>query len=140
MEFEIRSDLYKREKYLEKIRGLYHECEKIKVLSGVRGCGKSSIMNLIAAELIDSGVSKENILYVIYGQRMIFRVKKFNHLTSTKGDRFFDSAVQNDAFFLDYTVQNDAFFLDYTVQNDALPLTGRCFCAMIKSYGGNGLC
>ena len=120
MEFEIRSDLYKREKYLEKIRGFYHECEIIKVLSGVRRCGKSSIMNLIAAELIDSGVSKENILYVIYGQRMIFRVKKFNHLTSTKGDRFFDSAVQNDAFFL-----------DYTVQNDALPLTGRCFCAMI---------
>jgi len=31
MEFEIRTDLYKREKYLEKIRGFYHECEIIKV-------------------------------------------------------------------------------------------------------------
>ena len=63
MEFEIRTDLYKREKYLEKIRAFYHECEIIKVLTGVRRCGKSSIMNLIAGELMDSGVRKENILY-----------------------------------------------------------------------------
>ena len=63
MDLTIRTDLYKREKYLEKIRGFYHECEIIKVLSGVRRCGKSSIMNLIAAELLDSGVSQDNILY-----------------------------------------------------------------------------
>ncbi len=63
MEFELRTDLYKREKYLEKIRGFYHECEVIKVLSGVRRCGKSSIMNLVIGELLASGVSKDNILY-----------------------------------------------------------------------------
>ncbi len=63
MEFEIRTDLYKREKYLEKIRAFYHECEIIKVITGVRRCGKSSIMNLIAGELTESGVRKENILY-----------------------------------------------------------------------------
>lgn len=63
MEFKIRTDLYKREKYLEKIRGFYHECEIIKVLTGVRRCGKSSIMNLIAGELFESGVKQENILY-----------------------------------------------------------------------------
>ena len=63
MKFEIRSDLYKREKYLDKIRGFYHECEVIKVLTGVRRCGKSSIMNLIAGELLASGVKEDNILY-----------------------------------------------------------------------------
>lgn len=63
MDFEIRNDLYQREKYLEKIRGFYHECEVIKVLTGVRRCGKSSIMNLIIQELLSSGVNKENILY-----------------------------------------------------------------------------
>lgn len=63
MKFEIKTDLYKREKYLEKIRGFYHECDIIKVLTGVRRCGKSSIMNLIAAELLDSGVDEANILY-----------------------------------------------------------------------------
>jgi len=63
MEFEIRTDLYKREKYLSKIRGFYHECEIIKVLTGVRRCGKSSIMNLVIGELIDAGVSRDQILY-----------------------------------------------------------------------------
>ena len=63
MKIEIRSDLYKREKYLEKIRGFYHECEVIKVLTGVRRCGKSSIMNMIAGELLTGGVKEGNILY-----------------------------------------------------------------------------
>lgn len=63
MEYEIRKDLYKREKYLKKIRGFYHESEIIKVLTEVRRCGKSSVMNLIAGELIESGVKQENILY-----------------------------------------------------------------------------
>ena len=63
MNYEIRTDLYKREKYLKKIRGFYHEGEIIKVLTGVRRCGKSSIMNLIAGELVNSGVKAENILY-----------------------------------------------------------------------------
>ena len=55
MKIEIRSDLYKREKYLES--------EVIKVLTGVRRCGKSSIMNLIAGELLTGGVKEDNILY-----------------------------------------------------------------------------
>ena len=63
MEFLIRQDLYKREKYLEKIRGFYHECEIIKVLTGVRRCGKSSIMHLVIQELLDAGVNVDNILY-----------------------------------------------------------------------------
>lgn len=63
MEYEIKKDLYKREKYLNEIRGFYHETEIIKVLTGVRRCGKSSIMNLIAGELTENGVKAENILY-----------------------------------------------------------------------------
>lgn len=63
MELELRNDLYSREKYLTKIRGFYHECEIIKVLTGVRRCGKSSIMNLIMQELLNQGVNKDNILY-----------------------------------------------------------------------------
>ena len=63
MEIEI-MDLYKREKYLSKIRGFYHECEIIKVLTGVRRCGKSSIMNLIIQELLQEGVNKSNIIYI----------------------------------------------------------------------------
>lgn len=63
MKLEIVEGLYPREKYLKKIRGFYHECEIIKVLTGVRRCGKSSIMNLIMKEILDSGVDEANILY-----------------------------------------------------------------------------
>lgn len=49
----VKQKLYKREMYLKKIRGFYDETEIIKVLIGVRRCGKSSIMRMIADELIE---------------------------------------------------------------------------------------
>lgn len=55
--------LYPREKYLSKIRGFYHECEIIKVVTGVRRCGKSSIMKMIIRELAEQNIPEENILY-----------------------------------------------------------------------------
>ena len=54
MKIDLTQDLFIREKYLSKIRGFYHECELIKVLTGVRRCGKSSIMTLIMRELMKS--------------------------------------------------------------------------------------
>lgn len=63
MNIDLDQDLFKREKYLSKIRGFYHECELIKVLTGVRRCGKSSIMNLIIRELLEQGIEQDNILY-----------------------------------------------------------------------------
>ena len=55
--------LYPREKYLSKIRGFYHECEIIKVITGVRRCGKSSLMKMIMGELVEQDIPQENILY-----------------------------------------------------------------------------
>lgn len=55
--------LYPREKYLSKLRGFYHECEIIKVITGVRRCGKSSIMKMIVRELAEQGVAQSDILY-----------------------------------------------------------------------------
>ena len=54
--------LYKRENYLKKIRGFYHDSDIIKVITGVRRCGKSSLMKTIIEELIEYGVSEENII------------------------------------------------------------------------------
>ncbi len=56
--------LYIRENYLKKIRGFYHADDIIKVITGVRRCGKSSLMQTIADELKASGVPSENILFI----------------------------------------------------------------------------
>jgi len=62
-------ELFKRENYLNKIRPFYHADDLIKVITGVRRCGKSSLMKTIIEELIDSGVSKENIIYIDLDKR-----------------------------------------------------------------------
>ena len=59
---EIFMKLFSRENYLKKIRGFYHEDDIIKVITGVRRCGKSSLMHTIADELKNSGVPDENFL------------------------------------------------------------------------------
>ena len=61
--------LYKRENYLKRIRGFYDATDIIKVLTGVRRCGKSSLMLTIVDELIAKGVSAENIIYLDLDRR-----------------------------------------------------------------------
>ena len=61
--------LFRRENYLKKIRGFYHADDIIKVITGVRRCGKSSVMQTIAEELIESGVERGNIVYIDLDKR-----------------------------------------------------------------------
>ncbi len=56
--------LFKREKFLKKIRSFYEADDLIKVITGVRRCGKSSLMQMIAEELLEKGVASENIVYI----------------------------------------------------------------------------
>lgn len=55
-------ELYKRENYLRKIRGFYNDSDIIKVITGVRRCGKSSLMKTIMSELLEQGVDEKNII------------------------------------------------------------------------------
>lgn len=57
--------MIKREMYLPRIRPFY-DSDLIKILVGIRRCGKSVIMNQIADELISSGVSKDHIVKINY--------------------------------------------------------------------------
>lgn len=76
MDFVLHQDLFPREKYLSKLRGFYHECEIIKVITGVRRCGKSSLMNLIIQELLRDGISQDSILYFHLDKRPYHRLSK----------------------------------------------------------------
>ena len=74
------NNLYPREKYLTKIRGFYHECEIIKVLTGVRRCGKSSILRMIIDELQAEGVPSEDIFYFNLDKRPYMHIKEPSQL------------------------------------------------------------
>lgn len=71
---------FKRESYLQKIRGFYNDTEIIKVITGVRRCGKSSLMQTIAQELRDKGVSEENIIYFDLDKRGYRNIKTSDQL------------------------------------------------------------
>ena len=55
--------MLKREMYLSRIRGFY-DSNLIKILVGIRRCGKSVILKQIMNELREKGVNKEHIIYV----------------------------------------------------------------------------
>lgn len=73
-------NVYKRENYLRLIRGFYHDCDLIKVITGVRRCGKSCLMNSIAQELRESGVEESRIVYLDLDLREYRKVKTADQL------------------------------------------------------------
>lgn len=74
--------LYKRENYLKKIRGFYYATDIIKVITGVRRCGKSSLMLSIVDELLERNVPKENIIYIDLDKRGYQSITKAEQLDS----------------------------------------------------------
>ena len=71
---------YKRENYLKKIRGFYDDTEIIKVITGVRRCGKSTLMATIKQELIDRGVAEENLIFLDLDSRKYRKIKTDDQL------------------------------------------------------------
>lgn len=60
--------LYHREQYLKKIRPFYDD-DLIKVITGIRRCGKSCLMATIVEELRDRGVEDKDIIYLDLDKR-----------------------------------------------------------------------
>lgn len=55
--------MIKREKYLKNIRPFYEQ-DLIKVITGIRRCGKSVILTQIMDELKQNGIREEQIIYI----------------------------------------------------------------------------
>lgn len=55
--------MVKRENYLTRIRKFYH-MDLIKVITGIRRCGKSVLLQQIMEELKEEGIPKEQIIYI----------------------------------------------------------------------------
>lgn len=97
--------LYKREKYLKKIRPFYHDEEMIKVIVGVRRCGKSCIMRTIAQELEDAGVEACNTIYLNLDERPHRKITTPDQLEALIDDAA-QSAAAGTRYLLIDEVQN----------------------------------
>lgn len=82
--------LYFREKYLKKLRGFYDDVDMIKVITGVRRCGKSSLMDMVCTEIIENGADKNSIIYIHLDKRPYKSVK-----TAEKLEEIIDSKASN---------------------------------------------
>ena len=56
--------MIKRESYLSRIRPFIDKCELIKVIVGVRRSGKSVMLELIADELLQNNIRKEQLVFI----------------------------------------------------------------------------
>ena len=74
--------LFKREAYLSKIRGFYADDGMIKVITGVRRCGKSCLMETVAQEIVEGGVSRESIVFVDLDSKKYRKIKDCDALES----------------------------------------------------------
>ncbi|MGN0424139.1 MAG: ATP-binding protein [Acetatifactor sp.] len=68
-------NVYSREKYLRKIRPFY-DSDIIKVITGIRRCGKSFVLKGIMNELCDRGIDQTKILYIPLDRRGFKNIKK----------------------------------------------------------------
>lgn len=82
--------LYKREKYLKRIRPFYESDDLIKVITGVRRCGKSSLMKMIEEELISQGVNPDNIIYIDLDRRENRKIRTADQL-----EQLIDANIKN---------------------------------------------
>lgn len=71
--------MVKRELYLSKIRRLI-DLDIIKVITGVRRCGKSYMLNLIIEDLQKRGINKENIFLINFDSVKYHNIKNSNQL------------------------------------------------------------
>ena len=61
---KVMKKLFFRDKYLNKLRGFYNDVDMIKVITGVRRCGKSSLMEMVCDEIIAGGADRRNVIYI----------------------------------------------------------------------------
>ena len=78
--------MIKRELYLKKIRDLY-DSELIKVIMGIRRCGKSVLLGQIIEELKERGIKEDHIVYINFEDYDFIEyteAKKFNEYIKSK--------------------------------------------------------
>ena len=81
--------MIKRENYLSRIRGFY-ESDLVKILVGIRRCGKSVILNQIIEELKESGCDDNHIIYINFEYIEYEELKDYKKLNKYVKDQLLD--------------------------------------------------
>jgi predicted AAA+ superfamily ATPase len=84
--------IYPREKYIGKIRPFF-DSDIIKIITGIRRCGKSCIMKGIINELIEKGIDESRIIYIPLDN------KGFKYIRTTEQlEEKIDSMISDEEF------------------------------------------
>jgi predicted AAA+ superfamily ATPase len=67
-----------RDIFLQPIRSFYEKMDLIKVIIGIRRCGKSVLLSQIATELLEKGIDNDKIIFIN------FELLEFAHLKTSK--------------------------------------------------------
>lgn len=81
--------IYKRENYLNKIRGFYKD-DMIKVISGIRRCGKSFFLKSIIQELLENGINEKDIIYIELDKKGYKDIKTAKQLEKVIDEKIID--------------------------------------------------
>lgn len=81
--------IYKRESYLNKIRGFYKD-DMIKVISGIRRCGKSFFIKSIIDELLEKGINEKDIIYIELDKKGYKDIKTAKQLERVIDEKIID--------------------------------------------------
>lgn len=84
--------IYKREDYLKKVRGFYKD-DMIKVITGIRRCGKSFFLKSIIQELIENGVKEKDIIYIELDKKEYKNIR-----TSKQLEKVIDKQISDNDF------------------------------------------
>ena len=86
----VMDNIFMREEYLNKIRGFYHS-DIIKVVTGIRRCGKSYFLLSVIKDLKNNGIPENNIININLDKRGFKNIK-----TADKLEEVIDRYITDD--------------------------------------------
>lgn len=136
--------LFRRERYLKKIRPYYDADDIIKVVTGVRRCGKSCLMKSIADELLERGVPEKDVVFLDLDSRRLRGIRTPDQLEEAIGARLKDDdpkflfidEVQNVEGFEDVVnaYRNDGGFSVFITGSNSYLLSGELATKLTGRY------